>query len=95
MKKIDLIHKFEKKFQLTELMAKKIVDLYFFYLMKIFLERKRIEIRGFGSFFVKYYPSRLSQNPKTREVIQAKDRYKVFFKMSPLLKKRLETIDKS
>jgi integration host factor subunit beta len=36
---------------------------------------ERIEIRGFGSFTLRYRPSRLGRNPRTGETIALEERY--------------------
>ena len=40
----------------------------------------RIEIRGFGSFALRYRPSRASRNPKTGEPVIVPPKYRPYFK---------------
>lgn len=41
---------------------------------------KRIEIRGFGSFSLRYRPPRRAHNPKTGEKLQTQPKYSPHFK---------------
>mgnify|MGYP001208377044 FL=1 len=51
-------------------------------------ERKKIEIRGFGTFFIKKIKENYSaRNPKTGEIIYSPEKNKVRFKPSKKLKK--------
>ena len=50
--------------------------------------REKIELRGFGTFFVKKIKEKHSaRNPKTEELIYVPEKNKVRFKASKLLKK--------
>jgi integration host factor subunit beta len=93
MKKIDIIHFFEKELGFTSSFSKKMVNLYFFYIVKALYEKQRIEIRGFGSFFLKFYKERVGLNPRTREVIPISEKYQVFFKPSKKLLKFIDNIE--
>lgn len=65
--------------------------------VKIILERitqtlvhgDRIEIRGFGSFNLRYYAPRNGRNPRTGEAVAIPPKYKVHFKAGKELKERL------
>jgi integration host factor subunit beta len=49
----------------------------------------RIEIRGFGSFKVKWYPGYQGRNPRTGDSIQVKSKKLPFFKAGKELKERV------
>ena len=50
--------------------------------------REKIELRGFGTFFVKKIKEKYSaRNPKTKELIYIPEKNKVRFKASKFLKK--------
>ena len=51
---------------------------------------KRIEIRGFGSFALRYRAPRAARNPKTGEDIPIKARRVVTFRPGQKLKSRVE-----
>lgn len=50
---------------------------------------KRVDIRGFGSFIVKKRSARDAHNPATREVVKLKERFVPTFKVSKILKDRV------
>lgn len=93
MKKIDIIHFFEKELGFTQAFSKKMVNLYFFHLVEALYEKKRVEIRGFGSFFLKFYKERIALNPRTREVVTIPEKYQLFFKPSKKLLKFIDNIE--
>jgi integration host factor subunit beta len=49
----------------------------------------RIEIRGFGAFFVKYHKSYLGRNPKTGETVTVNQKKAPCFRASSILKELL------
>jgi len=50
---------------------------------------QRIEVRGFGSFALRYRPPRLARNPKTGMQLQTACKYAVHFKPGKELKERV------
>ena len=52
-------------------------------------EEDRIEIRGFGSFKVKWYPGYQGRNPRTGDSIQVKSKKLPFFRAGKELKERV------
>ena len=52
---------------------------------------KRIEIRGFGSFSLRYRKSRIGRNPKSGESVNIDERYVPHFKPGKNLKERVKT----
>ena len=52
---------------------------------------KRIEIRGFGSFSLRYRKSRIGRNPKAGESVNIDERYVPHFKPGKDLKERVKT----
>ena len=58
--------------------------------MKRALQKEdRIEIRGFGSFKVKWYPGYQGRNPRTGDSIQVKSKKLPFFRAGKELKERV------
>lgn len=49
----------------------------------------RVEIRGFGSFSLRYYQPRRAHNPKTGEKVATFGRYRPYFKPGKELKQRV------
>ena len=54
----------------------------------------RIEVRGFGSFALRYRPPRLARNPKTGEQLHTLCKYAVHFKPGKELRERVNNADK-
>ena len=52
---------------------------------------KRIEMRGFGSFSLRYRKSRIGRNPKSGESVNIDERYVPHFKPGKDLKERVKT----
>ena len=50
---------------------------------------EKVEIRGFGSFVVKKRNAREARNPATNEVVKLGDRYIPSFKVSKILKEKV------
>jgi len=59
------------------------------------LSQDRIEIRGFGSFNVHYYPPRRAHNPRTGEFIITGPNAKPHFKAGSILKALIDKKNKS
>tara|TARA_B100001123_G_C14707913_1_gene787950 strand:- start:186 stop:476 length:291 start_codon:yes stop_codon:yes gene_type:complete len=51
---------------------------------------KRIEIRGFGSFSLRYRKARVGRNPKSGESVSINERYVPHFKPGKNLKERVK-----
>lgn len=49
----------------------------------------RIEIRGFGSFALRYRPPRTARNPKTGEYVKTAEKYAPHFKPGKELRERV------
>jgi integration host factor subunit beta len=50
---------------------------------------ERIEVRGFGSFNLRYHPSRIGRNPRTGESVNIAGKYVPHFKPGKELRKRV------
>ena len=51
---------------------------------------ERIEIRGFGSFCLRYRKSRVGRNPKSGQAVNIEERYVPHFKPGKNLKERVK-----
>ena len=89
MSRPRLIKKLKKKNpQLSQSDLEEILDIFSNGIEKALLEGKKIELRGFGSFFVKKIKEKYSaRNPKTGEIIYVPEKNKVRFRSSKKLKK--------
>ena len=90
MNKSDLIEALAKKGNLKKYIAEHVVTEVFAAMSDALAEGDGIEIRGFGSFYVKEYESYTGRNPKTGEKIQVKPKKLPLFKMGKELKERLQ-----
>ena len=52
---------------------------------------RRVEIRGFGSFSLRYHPARMGRNPKTGEPVYLSSKYVPHFKPGKQLRIRVDT----
>ena len=67
-----------------------IIDTFFQSIENALKEKKSIELRGFGTFFIKEIKEKYSgRNPKTGELIYVPKKNKVRFRASKLFKKFL------
>ena len=53
-------------------------------------EGMRVEIRGFGSFCLRYRPPRRAHNPKTGEKLLTEPKYVVYFKPGKDMRDRVD-----
>lgn len=86
MKKSDLIVALSAKEGIREQEAFEVVNLLFSGFTDALRKGKRIEIRGFGSFTIRNYPSYLGKNPKTGERVKVSPKKLPYFKVGKELK---------
>ena len=53
-------------------------------------EGERIEVRGFGSFSLRFRPSRMGRNPRTGATVALPDKNVVHFKPGRALRERVD-----
>ena len=90
MNKSDIVKSLLKennKYKVSEI--ENIVDLFFREIEKALAEGKRIEIRGFGSFFTKVREKRIGINPQNGKNIEIEKKVHPKFKMGKILFKKL------
>ena len=87
MSRAELIKLFKKKNpKLNSIEISKLIDIIYNSIKKGLKADKRIELRGFGTFFVKKINEKHSaRNPKTGELIYVPEKNKVRFKASKKL----------
>ncbi len=86
MNKAELIMKVSEKANVTQKVAKVIVDTLFDGMRESLEKGERIEIRGFGSFVVRNYGGYKGRNPKTGEIVDVPPKKLPFFKVGKELK---------
>lgn len=90
MNKSGLIEILSKEVKLTKKQVEEIVDIIFNAMTQSLISGKRVEIRGFGSFVMRDYPSYIGRNPKTGEAIKVPPKKLPFFKVGKYLKERVD-----
>ena len=91
MSKLRLIKKLKKSYpKLKQEDIEDIINIFLSSLQKALREGKKIELRGFGTFFIKKIKEKYtSRNPKTGELIYVPEKNKVRFKATKGLKQLL------
>ena len=90
MTKSDLIEELTQKLQLTKKKVESIVNCCFDTMFEALVNGDRIEIRGFGSWYVKSYKGYTGRNPKTGSSVEVPEKKLPFFKVGKELKKRID-----
>ena len=91
MTKSDLVEKLNQKTNLTKKKVEAVVNCVFDTMFEALVNSDRIEIRGFGSWYVKAYKSYVGRNPKTGTSVDVPEKKLPFFKVGKELKKRIDT----
>src|SRR5262249_41518983 len=89
--KSELIELLARKANLTKKKAEELVNTIFDAFFMAMVKGDRIEIRGFGSWFVKNYKSYVGRNPKTGADVFVPEKKLPFFKVGKELKKRIDS----
>ena len=80
MTKADLIEEVARVVEVTRKDAEVIVEGIFSSIVKSLRNGDKIEIRGFGSFALRFRKSRTGRNPKSGESVNIQNRYVPHFK---------------
>ena len=91
MSRPKLIKQLKKKnLKLSQSEVETVIDLFSDNVTKALKEGKKVELRGFGTFFSKKIKENYSaRNPKTGELIYIPKKNKIRFKASKILKKKI------
>jgi integration host factor subunit beta len=90
MNKADLVNALKNENGFTRQQAEKIVDIFFNTMADALANGERVEIRGFGSIFVKDYKSYTGRNPKTGDPVKVRPKKLPFFRCGKELKERVD-----
>lgn len=90
MTKSDLIELLVSRTNLPKKRIEQIVNCVLDSLYEALVNGDRIEIRGFGSWYVKSYKSYTGRNPKTGSTVKVQEKRLPFFKVGKELKKRID-----
>ena len=91
MSRLKLIKQLKKRnLKHSQSELETVIDLFSNNIAKALKQGKKVELRGFGTFFVKKIKEKYSaRNPKTGELIYIPEKNKVRFKASKILKKKI------
>jgi len=85
-----LINRMTEKYpSLTDTAIKESVDAILSKIKEILLQNGRMEIRGFGTLGLKFYPEQSVRDPRTGEKVHMSARHRLYFKPAKKLKLRL------
>ena len=80
----------DKNPSLNNFEINKVIDLFCKNIINALKEGKKVELRGFGTFFTKIIKEKHSaRNPKTGELIYVPQKNKVRFKPSKIMSKKI------
>jgi integration host factor subunit beta len=91
MNKAELVLRVATRANVTQKVAKVIVDTIFGGMKDSLVKGERIEIRGFGSFVVKNYAAYKGRNPKTGAVVDVSGKRLPFFKVGKELREKVNS----
>ena len=90
MNKSQLIEALAKAENITLKKAEIVVNAVFENMAEALVKKERIEMRGFGSFKVKFYHGFQGRNPKTGNLIEVDGKNGPFFKVGKELRERVD-----
>jgi integration host factor subunit beta len=89
MVKSELIQKLAERGNISKTLAETVVNLIFSSMVQELVEKKPIEIRGFGSFRVRSYKGYKGRNPRTGTKVNVDSKKLPFFRVGKELRIRL------
>ena len=95
MNKSQLIETLAKKSERHAQLKDRAVNLFFESIKNALAEKDKVEIRGFGSFFLKSYQGYKGRNPKTGDRVEVPGKILPVFRTGKDLKERVKEVKKS
>ena len=89
MTKADIVNEVSELTGLTKLETETVLEGVIESIVNALSRSERIDIRGFGSFQVKKRKAREARNHATQELLRLEERYVPVFKVSNLLKEKI------
>ena len=89
MTKADIVNEVSNLTGLTKVEIETVLEGILLTITNGLKRSKRIDIRGFGSFQVKKRKARDARNPATQELLRLEERFIPVFKVSNLLKDKI------
>jgi len=91
MTKSDIVNEVSQKIGLTKVETEAVFEGVVNSIMLSLERGERVDIRGFGCFYVKERKAREARNPSTNEIVKLNLRYIPSFKVSKLLKESVNS----
>jgi integration host factor subunit beta len=73
--------------------VERVVNTIFGEMTEALVRGDRVELRGFGAFFVRKRNGRIGRNPRTGEIVTVQPKIRPFFKTGSALRERLNSGD--
>ena len=89
MTKSELIDTLAMRRQIPRQLAEEVVNTFFDEMQRSLSAGGRVEFRGFGTFQVRHYKGYTGRNPRTLEEIEVPPKRLPVFKVSKIMKARL------
>lgn len=89
MNRADLIERLWAQSQLPRRTVDLAVNAIIKHMIETLAGGERIELRGFGSFSLRYRAAQVRRNPKTGDAITVPERYTPYFRPGRTLRKRV------
>ena len=89
MTKADIVNEVSELTGLTKVETETVLEGVIESIVNALSRSERIDIRGFGSFQIKKRKAREARNPATQELLRLEERYAPVFKVSNLLKEKI------
>ena len=89
MTKADIVNEISSKTGLTKIETEVVINSLVSTVSKSLMRGERVDIRGFGSFYIKKREAREARNPATNQTIKLSERFIPYFKVSKLLKEKV------
>lgn len=90
MNKSQLIEELANRTEQHARITDKVVNLFFDNIKSALADGDKVEIRGFGSFFIKEYESYTGRNPKTGDKVSVPKKRLPIFRTGKDLKERVK-----
>ncbi|MCD6571014.1 MAG: integration host factor subunit beta [Deltaproteobacteria bacterium] len=89
MNKSELVEELSLRLDIPQKKAEAVINTIFNAIVDAMKQDRRIEIRGFGSFTMRYYKPYTGRNPKSGKKIDVKAKRLPFFKAGKDIKERV------
>lgn len=93
MTKSEFIELIAEKIDIPKSQSHKVVNAIFDAMKEALLNQERIELRGFGSFSIREYDSRLGRNPRTGDAVHISSKKSIHFKVGKELRERVDVLN--